>query len=82
VEQLYTPRPARSAWTWMPRHVLTRLRQQAACLRITGLRNPAVVALDAATQNHRSLLTHRASLTKRRAQHKNRIQCVLSRMFF
>lgn len=41
---------------------------------------PEVWQPDAATQTHRSLLTHRAGLTKRRAQHKNRIQCVLSRM--
>lgn len=41
---------------------------------------PEVWQPDADTQTHRGLLTHRAGLTKRRAQRKNRIQCVLSRM--
>lgn len=41
---------------------------------------PAVWQPDSITQAHRSLITHRVGLMTQRARHKNRIQCLLSRL--
>lgn len=40
---------------------------------------PEVWQPDSATQNQRSLITHRTGLSVERARHKNRIQCILNR---
>ena len=41
---------------------------------------PEVWQPDAATQTQRNLITHRVALSSRRTRHKNRIQCLLSRL--
>jgi transposase len=41
---------------------------------------PEVWQPDSATQNQRSLITHRTGLSVERARHKNRIQCILNRL--